>query len=79
MILRNVSLVGLFVLLLICKTGEIDKNDLLSEKINFEISDHLYPGINVKAITIVGADHWFYALGRWKIHFLYPLKFGTAR
>jgi ligand-binding sensor domain-containing protein len=63
MMLRNWLLIGLLVLFLCCKTGEIDEIVLLNEEVNFEISNHLYPGINIKALTIVGTDHWFYASG----------------
>ncbi len=33
--LRNWSLIGLLVLLLCCKTGEIDEIALLNEEVNF--------------------------------------------
>lgn len=61
--LKNWSLIVLFLLLLCCKTGEIDNVSFLSEEVSFEISDHFYPGLSIKAISIVGADHWFYASG----------------
>lgn len=61
--LRNCVLIGLITLLLCCKTGEIDEIAFLNEEVNFEISDHLYPGVSIKALTIVDTDHWFYASG----------------
>ena len=60
---KNWSLIGLLLLLLCCKTGEIDDVSFLSEEVRFEISNHQYPGVSIKAITIVSADHWFYASG----------------
>ncbi len=63
MMLRNCVLIGLITLLLCCKTGEIDEIAFLNEEVNFEISDHLYPGVSIKALTIVDTDHWFYASG----------------
>jgi len=63
MMLRNCVLIGLITLLLCCKTGEIDEIAFLNEEVNFEISDHLYPSVSIKALSIVGQDHWFYASG----------------
>jgi len=58
------TLIFLFLLLILgCKTGEIDDVTLLNEEISFEITTHLYPGTSIKAITFSGPNHWFYASG----------------
>ena len=62
--MHKIWVTALFIILITgCKTGEIDEISILSEEIRFEITDHLYPGTEVKAITFAGTDHWFYASG----------------
>ena len=55
-----------FILLILsgCKTGEIDEISILNEEVNFEITEHLYPGTHVLAIAHAGPNHWFYAAGK---------------